>query len=225
MNSSPARRRISRRSAIATVALISITAMAGASVIIQNFIVGNVTGKGACFVKIAGQDSVNYGTPAALGGAGPYVKTDITPVLAAGGVNLINETIDIRGFAGNRTKYTDVIRYRNNCTIPMTVRLVAEADPAGNVATSAGWNDMVVRAFVSKVAAPTLPSSLASTALETDAVNWDQQFSISSAGVVTASGLAQTVAAGAELQGAFSVDVTFGSISTRTFRYTATATA
>ncbi len=225
MNSLPARRRISRRTAIATVALMSIAAPAGASIIIQNFIVGNVTGKAACFVKVPGQDSVNYGTAGALAGAGPYVKTDPAPVLAAGGVNLINETLDIRGFAGDRTKYTDVIRYRNNCTVPMTVRLVAEADPAGNVVTSAGWNDMVVRAFVSKVAAPALPASIASTALETDAVNWDQQFSISSAGAVTASGSAQTVAAGAELEGAFSVDVTLGSTATRTFRYTATATA
>ena len=220
MSTSTIRRRVSRRTAVATVALMAIAVPAGASVIIQNFIVANVTGKAACFVKVGGTDSTTYGTAAALAGAGPYVKVDTTPTLAVGGVNLINETIDIRGFAGDRTKYTDVIRYQNNCAVPVTVRLVAEADPAGGLVTSAGWNDMVVRGFLSKVAAPVV-----STTLETDAINWDQQFSISSAGAVTASGSAITIAAGAELQGAFSVDVTKGATTTRNFRYTATATA
>jgi hypothetical protein len=219
MEHSSTRRRISRRTAVATVALLSVAVPAGASVIIQNFIVANVTAKAPCFVKTAGTDSTTYGTAGALGGVGPYVKVDTTPVLAAGGVNLINETIDIRGFAGDRTKYTDVIRYTNNCTVPMTVRLTAEIDPAGNAVTSAGW-DMVVRGFVSKVVAP-----VASTSLETDALNWDQQFSISGTGVVTATGSAITLASGASLQGAFSVDVTSGSTAVRTFRYTATATA
>jgi hypothetical protein len=214
------RRRVTRRTAIATVALMAVAVPAGASVIIQNFIVAKVTGKAPCFVKIGGSDSTTYGTAGALAGTGPYVFTDTTPTLSAGGVNFINETISIRGFAGDRTKYTDVIRYQNNCSVPMTIRLTAEADPAGGLATSVGWNDMVVRAYLSKVAAP-----VASTDLETDAINWDQQFGISSVGAVTVSGSAITVAAGAELQGGFSVDVNQGATTTRTFRFTAKATA
>jgi hypothetical protein len=219
MTESTIRRRVSRRTAIATVALMAVAVPAGASVIIQNFIVGNVTAQTACFVKVAGSDSTTFGTPGAFAGSGPYVLTDTTPTLTAGGVNLINETIAIRGFAGDRTKYTDVIRYQNNCAVPMTIRLVAEADPAGNPVTSAGWNDMAVRGFLSTSAAPVV-----ATALETDPA-WSQQFSIDATGTVTAGGVAVTVAPGAELQGAFSVDVTKGSTSTRTFRYTASATA
>jgi hypothetical protein len=220
------KRRVSRRAAIGAVLLTSIAIPASASVLIQNFIVGSVTGKAACFVKIAGQDSVTYGTAGALAGAGPYVLTDPAPVLAVGGVNFINETVAVRGFAGDRTRYTDVIRYKNNCTIPMSVKLVVEADPAGNPATSAGWNDMTVSGYVSKagVVVPAMPAQLAVTDL-TNTVTWDKQFDISSAAVVTPAGTAQLVAPGAELQGAFSVDVTNGATTTRTFRYTATATA
>lgn len=227
MKEKTSRRRVSRRMAIASVALMSVAAPAAASVVIQNFIVGNVTGAPACFVKIAGNDSTVYGTAGALAGSGPYVKTDPTTTLVTGGITYINEKVDIRGFAGDRTKYTDVIRYKNTCTVPVSVRLIAEADPAANPAVSVSWGttDMNVRAFISKVAAPALPASLSSVTLETDTTNWDQQFSISAAGVVVAAGSAQTVASGAELQGAFSVDVSTGVTATRTFRYTAQATA
>jgi hypothetical protein len=221
------RRRVSRRMAIASVALMSVAAPAAASVVIQNFIQGNVTGAPACFTKIAGNDSTVYGTVGALAGTGPYVKTDPTTTLVTGGITYINEKVDIRGFAGDRTKYTDVIRYKNNCTIPLKISLIPEADPAANPATSAGWADMNVRAFITKtgVAVPALPAGVTSVALETDTTNWDQQFSISAAGVVTAPSAVQTVAPGAELQGAFSVDVSTGITATRTFRYTAQATS
>jgi hypothetical protein len=221
MEHSSTRRRISRRTAVATVALLSVAVPAGASVIIQNFIVAKVAAAPACFVKVAGSDALvtAYGSSAALASTGPYVKVDTTPTLLANGVNLINETIDIRGFAGDRTKYTDVIRYQNNCAVPMTVRLVAEADPAGNAVTSAGWNDMYVKAYLSTIAAP-----VATTALETSS-NWSQQFTIDGAAAVVATGGAITVAPGTELQGAFVVDVTNTSVATRTFHYTATATA
>lgn len=224
MRSSSAKKRVTRRAAIATVAFVSIAAPAAAGVLIQNFIKGTVTAVAPCFVKVAGVDSTTYGTAGALAGTGPYVKFDATPTLSAGGVALINETVAIRGFSGDRTKYTDVIRYQNNCAVPMNIRLTAEADPAAGAVTSGPW-DSSVRVFLSTAAA-TVP--VASTSLETDTTNWNQQFFIDAAGtIVTTGSTTITVAAGGQLQGAFTVDVpsTAVAASTRTFRYTATATA
>ena len=213
--------------AIASVALMSVAAPAAASVVIQNFIQGTVTGAPACFVKIAGNDSTVYGTAGALAGVGPYVKTDPAITLVTGGITYINEKIDMRGFAGDRTKYTDVIRYKNTCTVPLNITLTPEADPAANPIVSPGWAGTTVKGFISRVAAPALPASLASTAVETDSVNWNQQFAIDATGTVSTVGALTniSVASGSELQGAFVVDVSNGTSAVRTFRYTATATA
>ena len=231
MKESTSRRRVSRRMAIASVALMSVAAPAAASVIIQNFIVANVSNKAACFTKIAGSDSLvtAYGSAAALASAGPYAAVNTTNTLTStAGVTLLNEKVDIRGFAGDRTRYTDIIRYKNTCSVPITVSLKAEADAAGSAIASqtapaaAAWSGMSVKAYMSKVAAP-----VASTALETDAVNWDQQFTISSTGAVVNGSNTVTVASGSELQGAFIVDVDSSAAATivNTFHYTASASA
>ncbi len=223
MKESTSRRRVTRRVAVASVAMMSIAAPAVASVVIQNFIKGTVTAQPACFTKIIGSDHTAYSINLATV-TKPYVNVVTTSTAASvAGAVLLNESVDVRGFAGDRTKYTDVIRYKNNCGYAVSVRLTAETDAAGTPATTA-WSGMTVRTFLSKVVAPVPTTNLPQ--LETDTTNWDQQFLINSTGVVTATGTAQTVAAGAELQGAFVVDVdsAAAAASFNTFHYTASAT-
>lgn len=228
MNETTSRRRVSRRAAIATVALMSVAAPAAASVIIENFIKADVTVAAACFTKVGGQDHTAYnnGGVAPVAPSALWVNFDTTPTLSAGGVNLINETVSLRGYAGDRTRFTDVIRYKNDCGFPLSVKLISEADPAAGAAVSGSW-DGGVSVFLSKVADPVggaAPTS--SVDLAGDSVNWNKQFAIDNTGAVTTTGaVAVTVPAGDELQGGFLVDLANTATGTRTLRFTAQATA
>jgi hypothetical protein len=231
VNEKTSRRRVSRRAAIATVALMSVAAPAAASVIIENFIKADITVAAACFTKVGGQDHTAYnnGGVAPVAPSALWVNFDTTPTLSAGGVNLINETVSLRGYAGDRTRFTDVIRYKNACGFPLSVKLISEADPAtptAGAAVSAGW-DGGVSVFLSKVSDPiggAAPTS--SVNLAGDSVNWNKQFAIDNTGAVTSTGsVSVTVPAGEELQGGFLVDLANTATGTRTLRFTAQATA
>jgi hypothetical protein len=228
VNEKTSRRRVSRRAAIATVALMSVAAPAAASVIIENFIKADITSSAACFTKVGGADHTAYNN----GGVAPaapalYVNFDTAPTLSAAGVNLINETVSLRGYAGDRTRFTDVIRYRNTCGFPLSVKLISEADPAAGAAVSGVW-DGGVSVFLSKVSDAINPAAPTSSVdLAGDSVNWNKQFAIDNTGAVTSTGaVSVTLASGQELQGAFLVDLAAsGAAATRTLRFTAQATA
>ena len=225
MTASAAKKRVTKRVAIAIIAFVSVATPAAAGVLITNYIRTNVIAVPPCFVKVAGIDTTAYGTPGALAGTGPYVAFDAAPTLSSGGISLINEAVTIRGFSGDRAKYVDVVRYQNNCAFPLSIRLTPEADPATPTAgaVTAGPWDGYVKAFLSTTTA-TVP--VASTLLETDTANWNQQFIIDASSTVTTTGSAAiTVASGGQLQGALIVDLPSAAttLSTRTFRFTATA--
>jgi hypothetical protein len=229
VNEKTSRRRVSRRAAIASVALMSVAAPAAASVIIENFIKADITVSAACFTKVGGQDHIAYNN----GGVAPaaptalWVNFDTTPTLSAGGVNLINETVSLRGYAGDRTRFTDVIRYKNTCGFPLSVKLISEADPAtptAGPAVSGSWNGgvSVFLSTVSDVAGGAAPTS----SVDFASVNWNKQFAIDNAGAMTSAGsVSVTVPAGDELQGGFLVDLANTATGTRTLRFTAQATA
>jgi hypothetical protein len=207
----------------------SVAAPAAASVIIENFIKADVTVAAACFTKVGGQDHIAYNNGGVAPGAASalWVNFDTTPTLSAGGVNLINETVSLRGYAGDRTRFTDVIRYKNTCGFPLSVKLISEADaatPTAGAAVSPSWNGGV-SVFLSTVS-DTVGGAAPTSSVDFASVNWNRQFAIDNAGAMTSAGsVSVTVPAGDELQGGFLVDLANTATGTRTLRFTAQATA
>ncbi len=144
--------RISRRMALVVVGLMVFATPAFASLVVQNYMQADIQVGEACFVKIGGQDSVSYvGTDAddpLLNFSNDPTKPVDPDIIAVDGVNLLEERLTVRGMKGDRVTYTDVVRYQNNCEIPLEIQLVATA---GNA--TGDWIDR--SAFIYISSAPT----------------------------------------------------------------------
>lgn len=141
------KRKMSRRGALIATGLTVFATPAFASLIVQNYMEADFNVADACFVKIAGRDTLTYlGTDL----NDPLATFDgVTNTIQVDGANLIEEKLRIRGMKGDRVTYTDVVRYQNNCDIPLQVSLIASS------ATATGdWADRSARIYISDQASP-----------------------------------------------------------------------
>ncbi len=166
----PRRRRWSLRTAvIATVALS--TTPAAAAVLMQNFVKVEVNKVAACMTKVGGSDATTFSDPA----KSPYIGVNTTNTLTtAEGVKLLNETVTMKAFKGDRTSITDGFRVRNSCNYPLTVSLLAEAQPDGGTALSGDWTDIAMTVYLGKQSiTPVAAAPLSGLSFST-AADWDQ---------------------------------------------------
>ncbi len=140
--------KISRRGAIVIVGLLIFATPAYASLVLQNFMQADIQVGEACFEKVGGDDPIAYvGTDA----DDPFVDFSKDPnkpvdpdVVQVDGVNLLEERLTVRGMRGDRVIYTDVVRYQNNCEIPLTIQLVTDGGSA-----TGDWGDRSARVYIS----------------------------------------------------------------------------
>ncbi len=202
------KRRITARVAAVLVAVLMITVPAAATVITENFMRGDVAGSAACFTTVAGPD--------AAATADADVDLTTTIISATTGVTLLQETITVSGYAGDRVTYTDVVRYQNNCDYDITLTLVAEDDPAGGTALSGTWADKYAAVYLSTTAGAGAPVGVAP--------DWSATFiEVSGAALTSVTAGPVTVTAGSEVQSAFVIETDSGTATTGTLRYTAQA--
>jgi hypothetical protein len=215
--------RITRRWAIAIIAVLLVAAPAAASVITQNFLRADVTTAAACFHKTEGDDAASFGNAA----LDPYADVDLTSTIVSSdtGVTLLQETVTVIGYEGDRITYTDVVRYVNDCDYDIALRLVVEDDPAGNAGfTAADWDDKSLQIYLSLAAG--------AGGDFTDPAEWDATPIVIAKGDTTPTSAETgtvTIASGDAVQSAFVIEVdhqagAFAS-TTGTLRYTAEATA
>ena len=203
------------------IVVLLIAAPAAASVITQNFLRADISASASCFVKAEGSDSTNF----AVATNDPFADVSLTNTIVSTdtGVTLLQELVTVTAYKGDRITYTDVVRYRNNCDYGLSLRLVVEDDPAGNGGfTAADWSDKSLELYISKIAGA---GSDFTVVAEWDAspIEIDKGDATPTNGVTGS----VTVAAGAEVQSAFVIEVDEGVIlpTTATLRYTAEATA
>ena len=201
------RKRVSGKLAAVFIVTMLIAVPATATVITQNFMRADVTGAAACFVKVGGAD--------AAATADVDFDNTSTIVSATSGVTLLQETITVTGYAGDRVTYSDVVRYQNTCDYDINVTLRAEADPAANPDLSGTWADKYARVYVSNTAAPSLPVG---------GGDWSGNYiEVSGGAIANATAGPVLVTAGSEVQGAFLIETDNGTATTGTLRYTAEA--
>lgn len=150
---------MTRRWAGILVAMMMIAVPAAAAVITQNFMRADVTVNAACFTKTAGADASS---------ASGFLVFDGTTTITdpSGTVQLIQETMTVQGFAGDRMIYTDAVSFNNTCTGQMNVALISETPPDNELAVDpayvAGgfWDDVDIFMYLANVTSPTgLPGS------------------------------------------------------------------
>jgi hypothetical protein len=207
---------MTRRWAGILVAMMMIAVPASAAVITQNFMRADVSVNAACFTKTAGADaSSGSGFLTFNGGA--------TIQDPSGTVDLIQETMSVQGFAGDRLIYSDAVHFNNNCPDGVAVTLVSENDPAGGLAVdpayvSGGfWDDIDVSIYMATVGTPTgTPGSSG---------DWQLMMSVSQ-GSVSDQLASVNIPAGATRQMAVVLDTDDGVtiVDTGTLRWTAQAT-
>ncbi len=218
------KRRWTLRTAV-TAALVVSAVPAGAAVLVSNFMTANVSRNAACITKIAGLDS-----------AAAIVTTNVTNTgTGTSGVSLLNETITLKSFAGDRTLATDSIRIKNTCSSAIRVSLKAEPGLAA-ATTSGDWTGLAMNVYLgtrSITSAGPLNPALSLTDFGAVAADWDQTpIRITppvsgTLGVVAAATTGQvTIAAGSEVQLAVVADsaTTAPTTGTAVLNYTVQAT-
>ncbi len=207
---------MTRRWAGILIAMMMIAVPASASVITQNFMRADVSVNAACFTKIAGSDvSSGSGFITFNGGA---TITDPT-----GTVDLIQETMSVQGFAGDRLIYSDAVQFNNDCPDDIAVTFVSENDPSGAGAVDPAfgpgviWTDIDVSLYMATVAVPSgTPGSSG---------DWQIMMRVSG-GIVTDQIATVTIPDGSNRAMAVVVDTDDGvtTTATGTLRWTAQAT-
>jgi hypothetical protein len=148
---------MTRRWAGILIAMMMIAVPASAAVITQNFMRADVSVNAACFTKIAGND-VSSGSGFITFNGGATISDP------SGTVDLIQETMSVQGFAGDRLLYTDAVRFNNDCPDDIAVTFVSENDPSGATtglaidpafAPGTIWVDIDITLYMATVAAPT----------------------------------------------------------------------
>lgn len=144
---------MTRRWAGILIAMMMIAVPAAAAVITQNFMRADVAANAACFTKTAGTD--------ASSGSGFLVFNSGATITAAGGtVDLIQETMTVQGFAGDRLIYTDAVNFNNDCTDQIEVAFISENSPDNGLAVDPAyavgsfWDDVDISMYLANVAAP-----------------------------------------------------------------------
>ena len=207
---------MTRRWAGILIAMMMIAVPASAAVITQNFMRADVSVNAACFTKIAGSDvSSGSGFITFNGGA---TISDPT-----GTVDLIQETMSVQGFAGDRLIYSDAVQFNNDCPDDIQVTFVSENDPANDPAVDPAfgpgtiWADIDISLYMATVQSPTgTPGS---------SVDWQIMMRVSG-GTVTDQIATVTIPDGSDRAMAVVVDTDDGvsTTTTGTLRWTAQAT-
>ena len=221
MSNSAQRRRMTLRGAVAAILAIAVATPVLAAVLIQNFMRADIETVAACFTKVEGGDATTY----SAAGADPYANVDTTSTVTANGIDFLQEEVTVKGYDGDRTIYTDVVRYQNNCDNDLSVQLRLENDVAGNARVQNwGAGDMAAAIYLSDVPVTIDDPANGGTDLVT---NWDGSPIMvdGSANVVNANTGSVVIAPGEEIISGFRIDVSDGSQGqTGTLRYTAVAT-
>ncbi len=132
------KRKMKRKVAAVAAGLMSIAGVAGASVIVQNFMSAEFTATAApCLIKTAGTDVAFDGFEFATGPAA-------TPI---DNVNLTEEHITINGVTGDRVTANDVYVITNNCDVDLEVKLTAGAQ-------TGDWTQKHLEVWLGNTAAP-----------------------------------------------------------------------
>jgi len=207
---------MTRRWAGILIAMMMIAVPASAAVITQNFMRADASVDAACFTKTAGADAASAsGFLTFNGGATIQDPT--------GTVDLIQETMSVQGFAGDRLIYTDAVDFNNGCPNTIAVTFLSVNDPAGGLALDppyAGggfWDDINISLYMANVASPS----------GTPGVSGDWQVVMRvSGGTVTDQIASVNIPAGATRSMAVVVDTDDGvaTTATGTLRWTAQAT-
>jgi hypothetical protein len=209
------------RGAVAAILAIAVATPVLAAVLIQNFMRADIEAVQACFVKVEGGDATTYSNPL----NDPYANVDTTATVTANGVSFLQELVTVKGYDGDRTIYTDVVRYQNDCDHDLSVQLILEDDVAGNPRVENwGAGDLATAIYLSDVPIAQGGAANGGTDLVT---NWDgSPIFVDGAGtVVNAQTGSVVIAPGEEIISAFRIDVSDGSQGTTgTLRYTAVAT-
>lgn len=190
---------------------------AAAAVVMQNFVRTDITTAAACMTKIAGADETSFPTAANA----PYVainttSTGTTP--APDSVTLLNETVTMKGFLGDRTVVSDSIRVKNTCNYPISVSLKAETQ-FGAVA-STGFTNIAADVYLG------LKNAGASGTDFSVVADWDPTpLHYNSAGASTISTGSVTIPANEDRQVGYRLDVGTTATGTATLRYTVSGRA
>ncbi len=114
------RRRMKRRAAVVAAGLMSVATVAGASVLIQNFMAVDFdAGAPPCLIKTIGDDANDPGD------ATDFEGFDFTlGTTNVDNVDLTQEKITINGLTGDRVVAEEVYVIENNCDSPLDVSLV-----------------------------------------------------------------------------------------------------
>ena len=146
------RLKMTRRTAAIIVALMMIAVPAAAAVVTQNFMAADLDLNAACFTKTAGSDVLNTSN---------YVAFDGAQTINGGGVSLLQETVSLEGFAGDRLIYSDAVHINNTCGHTLQVTLIGENDAFGGPVLEPSvpdpvWQDLDVAIYMSNLA-PSAP--------------------------------------------------------------------
>jgi hypothetical protein len=218
----PRRRRWSLRTAVvATMALSA--APAAAAVLMQNYVKVDVNRVAACMTKVGGSDSTTFNNAANA----PYIGVNTTNTLTtAAGVSLLNETVTLKAFKGDRTSITDGFRVRNTCNYPLTISLLAEAQPDGSAALTGDWTDVAMSVYLAKPVITPVGAVPTAGLSFTTVADWDQapiKVTPSAAGALAnAQTGTVTLAANGELQIGYLIDAgtTASTTTASTLRFT-----
>lgn len=144
---------MTRRWAGILVAMMMIAVPAAAAVITQNFMRADVSVNAACFTKAAGTDA-NSGSGFLVFNGGATISDP------SGTVDLIQETMTVQGFAGDRLIYSDAVVFSNGCNGQIDVALISENAPNNALAVepayvSGGfWDDVDIFMYLANTASP-----------------------------------------------------------------------
>lgn len=150
---------MTRRWAGILIAMMMIAVPASAAVITQNFMRADVSVDAACFTKVAGDDDASS--------SGFLVFNDAATIQdSSGTVQLFQETMTVRGFAGDRLIYSSAAVFRNDCLTEIEVTFVSENDPANGLAvdpevvSGVFWDDVDITLHLANTGSPSgLPGS------------------------------------------------------------------
>lgn len=141
--------RLTRRAAFSLVAVLVFATPAAASFVLQNLMEGEIASSDACFVKVAGADASSYPGAGATDPLAGFSNDPATDTVVFDGVELSQERVTVRGMRGDLVTYTDVVRFQNNCSVPLDVSLVADATSG-----TGDWIDRSARIYLSSSPVP-----------------------------------------------------------------------
>lgn len=134
----PRKRRMKRKMAAIAAGIVSIGGVAGASVLVQNFMAAEFNaGAPPCLIKVAGADTSFDG-----------FAFDATGTTLVDGVAVTQEVVTIDGLTGDKVTSQDVYRIENNCAVDLDVSIVSGAQ-------SGDWAEKYLEVWLGDTSAPT----------------------------------------------------------------------